>query len=209
MLADPAFWPGRAEQDSIGSAGLAEQGIGQHEISALPSVNHCCFTGGLTKASLFAQTYPRSSSRLSHATAPKTRVDTAAPACARLATPAWPRRDRAGPYRPRNSCQVLPLLTLVGCSAAMSDPGRAPESRTLTRIQRLSPVRVSAKPPDSLRPCRMNEICPGSSRTISAVPSSQISPRRCRGAGRHERPRTHPPTRRGLQLDRQTPDPRV
>ena len=76
-------------------------------------------------------------------------------------------------YRLAISCQVRPLRTLAGDSATMSEPGRASSSRALTRIQRRSPVRVSAKPPFSLLPCRMKDICPASSVTISAGPSSQ------------------------------------
>jgi hypothetical protein len=62
----------------------------------------------------------------------------------------WPGGARGGPggagrcYWPASSRQVRPLRTLAGRSATMSDPGRAAPSRTLTRIQRRSPVRVSA-----------------------------------------------------------------
>src|SRR5579863_2061068 len=56
----------------------------------------------------------------------------------------------------------------------MSEPGLACPSRLLTRIQRLGPVRVRANPPDSLLPCSVTDMCPGSSRRISAGPSSQM-----------------------------------
>jgi hypothetical protein len=62
----------------------------------------------------------------------------------------WPGGARGGPggagrcYWPASSRQVRPLRTLAGRSATMSEPGRAAPSRTLTRIQRRSPVRVSA-----------------------------------------------------------------
>ena len=70
--------------------------------------------------------------------------------------------------RPRRCLRFRPLRTLAGCSATMSEPGRACASRTLTRIQRRSPVRVSANPPASLLPCSVKDRCPGSSRMISA-----------------------------------------
>src|SRR6266851_6212917 len=50
------------------------------------------------------------------------------------------------------SCQVLLLRTLAGRSATMSEPARACSSRTLTRIQRCSPVRVRPNRPESLWP---------------------------------------------------------
>ncbi len=72
------------------------------------------------------------------------------------------------------SSHVLPLRTLLGCSATMSEPDRAWSSRVLTRIQRRSPVRVKANPPASLLPCSRTDRWPGSSRMISALPSSQM-----------------------------------
>ena len=72
------------------------------------------------------------------------------------------------------SSQVLPVRTLAGRSATMSEPGRALASLVLTRIHRRSPVRVSAKPPASLLPRRVKARRPGSSRVISASPSSQM-----------------------------------
>jgi hypothetical protein len=72
------------------------------------------------------------------------------------------------------SSHVLPLRTLLGCSATMSEPGRAWSSRVLTKIQRRSPVRVKANPPASLLPCRRTDRWPGSSRMTSAAPSSQM-----------------------------------
>jgi hypothetical protein len=77
----------------------------------------------------------------------------------------------AGPAA--TSCQVRPVRTLAGRSAAMSEPARASASRALTRIQRRWAVLVSAKPPFSLLPWRTTDRWPGSSRAISAAPSSQ------------------------------------
>ena len=71
------------------------------------------------------------------------------------------------------SSQRRPDRTLAGCSATMSDPRRAASSTVLTRIQRRSPVRVSAKPPVSLWPRSSTTRCAGSSRTRSKSPSSQ------------------------------------
>src|SRR5258708_35397778 len=63
---------------------------------------------------------------------------------------------------------------LAGCSATISEPACACSSRTLTKIQRRSPVRVRAKPPASLLPCNLTDKWPGSSRRIWAGPSTQM-----------------------------------
>jgi hypothetical protein len=72
------------------------------------------------------------------------------------------------------SFHVLPVRTLPGCSATMSEPGRAWPSRVLTRIHRSAAVRVKANPPPSLLPCNTADRWPDSSRVTSAGPSSQM-----------------------------------
>ena len=90
------------------------------------------------------------------------------------------------------SCQVLPVRTLAGRSATMSEPGRALASLVLTKIHRRSPVRVSAKPPASLLPRRVKARRPGPSRVTSASPSSQMITAQL--------PVVHPLELAGLQL---------
>jgi len=69
---------------------------------------------------------------------------------ARRAAPKCISGARDWGYSFARSSHVLPLRTLPGCSATMSEPGRAWSSRVLTKIQRRSPVRVKANSPASL-----------------------------------------------------------